>query len=166
MKNFPNREPPDMMLRGPHEAVPLFHTDWTQAEGPHDDPDRWARELSLRDSRNMWLREFLELGRKVFYTSSGNSLWPLVQSGDGCVFHPIQAVPAEMGVHGFQKEESPLGVGDIVFCQVQPSCCYYAHIVLAETADDQGTWYVIGTSAREEAAGANGSTSSASSWMW
>ena len=35
-----------------------------------------------------------------------------------------------MGVHSIQKEASEICVGDIVFCQVQRSQQYYAHIVL------------------------------------
>ena len=57
-------------------------------------------------------------------------MWPLVQSDRGCLFHPIQAVTAEDGVHAIQKKASEIGVGDIVFCQVQPSEQHYAHIVL------------------------------------
>ena len=57
-------------------------------------------------------------------------MWPLVQSNDACLFHPIQAVTAEDGVHAIQKKASEIGVGDIVFCKVQPSQQYYAHIVL------------------------------------
>ena len=57
-------------------------------------------------------------------------MWPLGQSDDACTFHPAQAVTAEDGVHSIQKEASEIGVGDIVFCQVQSSRQYYAHIVL------------------------------------
>ena len=49
---------------------------------------------------------------------------------DACAFHPIQAVTAKDGVHSIQKEASEIGVGDIVFCQVQRSQQYYGHIVL------------------------------------
>ena len=35
------------------------------------------------------------------------------------------------GPHAVKKEESVIGVGDIVFCEVQRSKPYYAHIVLA-----------------------------------
>ena len=58
-------------------------------------------------------------------------MWPLVQSNGACTFHPIQALTAKGGVHSIQKEASEIGVGDIVFCQVQPEMLYYAHIVLA-----------------------------------
>ena len=57
-------------------------------------------------------------------------MWPLVQSDDACTLHPIQAVTAKEGAHSVQKEASEIGVGDIVFCQVQPSQQYYTHIVL------------------------------------
>ena len=67
--------------------------------------------------------------RDVFYKSSGNSMWPLVQSGDACTFHPIQAVTAKEGKYSIQKEASEIDVGDIVFCRVQPSQYFYAHIV-------------------------------------
>ena len=92
--------------------------------------EKWKLELSLRDQRNMMIREALDAGRSVFYTSSGKSMWPLVQSNDACLFHPIQAVTAEDGVHAIQKEASEICVGDIVFCKVQRSQQYYAHIVL------------------------------------
>ena len=57
-------------------------------------------------------------------------MWPLVQSHDACTFHPIQAVTAKDGIHSVQKEASEICVGDIVFCQVQRSQQYFAHIVL------------------------------------
>ena len=96
--------------------------------------EKWKLELSLRDQRNMMIRESLDAGRSVFYTSSGKSMWPLVQSNDACLFHPIQAVTAEDGVHAIQKKASEIGVGDIVFCQVQPSQQYYAHSPLRRGA--------------------------------
>ena len=55
----------------------------------------------------------------------------LVQSNDAITLHPIQAVTAKShGAHAIQKEASEIGVGDIVFCEVQPSKQYFAHIVL------------------------------------
>ena len=56
------------------------------------DPEKWELELRLRDARNRMLREYLSSGRSVFYKSSGSSMWPMVQSDDACTFHPIQAV--------------------------------------------------------------------------
>ena len=73
------------------------------------------------------MRQYFIDGGYVRYKSSGNSMWPLVQSGDLCTFHPVQAVTA-------QKEASEIGVGDIVFCQVRTgrgSQLFYAHIVLS-----------------------------------
>ena len=137
MKTKPTREPPDLMLADQHEAAPVFHEDWTLVPGSTRDPQKWELELRLRDSRNRLLREFLTDGRTVFYNSSGNSMWPLIQSGDACTFHPIQAVTAKEGVHSIQKEASEIGVGDIVFCQVQRSQQYYAHIVCSEEVEQE-----------------------------
>ena len=77
------------------------------------------------------IKDYLLDGRSVWYKSSGNSMWPLVQSGDACTFHPIQAVTAQgKSVHELTKERSEIDVGDIVFCQVQRSQMLYGHIVL------------------------------------
>ena len=112
-------------------SSPIFVVVLTAVAAPSIIPaEKWKLELSLRDQRNMMIRESLDAGRSVFYTSSGKSMWPLVQSNDACLFHPIQAVTAEDGVHAIQKEASEICVGDIVFCKVQPSQQYYAHIVL------------------------------------
>ena len=100
-------------------------------------PFKKELELRLRDARNRRLREDLEDGRSVFYVSSGNSMWPLVQSEDATLFYPIQAVTAEDGIHAVQKEPSEMCEGDIVFCQVQPSQQYFAHIIL----DVAQSWY-------------------------
>ena len=43
---------PDLILQSPHEAVPTFHEDWTVVEGSDIDPEKWEKELRLRDSRN------------------------------------------------------------------------------------------------------------------
>ena len=77
------------------------------------------------------IHEYLRDGRSVFYKSSGTSMWPLVHPHDGCTFHPIQAVTAMDGRHAVNKEASEIGVGDIVFCQVQRSQQYYSHLVLS-----------------------------------
>ena len=51
----------------------------------------------------------------------------MVQSGDGCLLHPIQAVPAAVDVP-IEKTVSPIGVGgDIVFCKIKEE--YFCHIV-------------------------------------
>ena len=129
MQLKPTRRLP-VVLESPHEASHVLHEDWTVVPGSNQDPEKWARELRRRDARNLLIRQYLDAGRSVFYRSSGSSMWPLVQSDDACTFHPIQAVTAKDGIHTIEKEASEIGVGDIVFCQVQPSQQYYAHIVL------------------------------------
>ena len=92
--------------------------------------------LAVGERTSISLRTKLSAGCSVSVYSglslslSGHSMYPMVQSGDVCTFHPIQAVTAE-GQLSIQKERSEIGVGDIVFCQVQPSLRYYAHIVRA-----------------------------------
>ena len=120
---------PDWLLSAPHEAVPAFSEDWTRVPGSHNDPDLKAAEVMLRDRRNKLLREILAEGRPVFYQSTGN-MWPLVQSNDSCFYRPIQDVTAEDGFHAFHKDASRIEVGDIVFCLVQDTQEYFAHIVL------------------------------------
>ena len=138
---FLGREPPHVMLRDSHEAQPVVMADSTKVPGSNRDTVKWAVESMLRLQRNQLIRGVLESGRSVFYMSTGNSMWPLVQSNDACWFHPVQAVTATSGDRPFQKAESPLEVGDIVFCQVQPSNYYYAHIILEEA---EGPKYLIG----------------------
>ena len=119
---------PDLVLDGEHEAAPPLEEDWTLVR----DQDT---EKRLRDVRNKMIREQLSEGRTVFYKSSGDSMWPLIQSGDACLFHPIQVVTAEAGVHSIVKEASKIEVGDIVFFAVQPYNQYYAHIVMLVPPD-------------------------------
>ena len=126
----------DLVFPTPHEAVPTFDVDWTRGGPSGKSVDQWEEELRLRDLRNRLLAEHLLMGRIVHYESSGNSMWPLVQSGDACTFHPVRAVTAADGMHAFPKAESKIEVGDIVFCIVQPRGAYYAHIVLRIETDD------------------------------
>ncbi|CAK0808754.1 unnamed protein product, partial [Prorocentrum cordatum] len=107
-----------------------LHADWARAPNSYNDPDAREKEMRLRDKRNGMIMERLGAGAPVFYSSSGNSMWPLVQSGDHCLFHPIQAITAMDGSpHIIEKDESPIAVGDVVFCRVQPTHQYYAHFV-------------------------------------
>ena len=62
-------------------------------------------------------------------------MWPLVQSDDGCLMHPIRAVTAADGLHALRKEVSEIEKGDVVFCLPQPNNNYYAHLVLDITPD-------------------------------
>ena len=43
-------------------------------------------------------------------------------------------------IHSFQKKACEICVGDIVFCQVQHSQQYYAHIVLGVEQSNYHTW--------------------------
>ena len=86
MQTKPDRLPP-FVLSTPHEAVPIFHRDWTLVS--RSIPNWQAKEAKLRDDRNQLIREKLEAKHPVWYPSSGNSMWPLVRSGDTCCFHPI-----------------------------------------------------------------------------
>ena len=81
---------PDLVLRDPHEAKPMFHEDWTL----HED---WEKELRLREARNRLIRENFDNGKTVFYKSSGSSMWPLCQNGDAVLMHPIRAVTVKDG---------------------------------------------------------------------
>ena len=133
MLTRPTRLPP-LVLESPHEAAQPFHEDWTRV------PDK-GQELKLRDVRNVMIAEAFQQGRPVFYPSSGDSMWPLVQSGDFCHLHPLQAVTADAGPDPFEKEASEVHVGDVVFCLVQPWHQYYCHIVIATEFDHyRKTW--------------------------
>ena len=114
---------PDLVLTDPHEAKPSFHEDWTR------DKD-WYKEIRLREVRNRLIRENFDNGKTVFYKSSGGSMWPLCQSGDAVLMHPIRAVTARDGPDAKIKPESTVQIGDIVFCSVQRMNCYYTHLVL------------------------------------
>ena len=126
---------PHLILQSPDEAAPSFHEDWTRVPGSAHGDELWEKERRLRDARNKLIHDYLRDGRCVWYKSSGNSMWPLVQGDDACTFHPIQAVTAMDGEFSVEKEASEIHVGDIVFCQVQRSQQYYAHIVLSVEHD-------------------------------
>ena len=131
---MPTRCPPDVVLSSPHDADPLYHQDWTKVPGSNWDDEKRKIEYERRERREILIRAKLTEGFSVFYPSSGNSMWPLIQSGDFCTFHPIQAVTAGGTARGgeqitIQKERSEIGVGDVVFCKVQPTNLYYAHVV-------------------------------------
>ena len=129
MRTMPTRCPPDVVLEHPHQAHPMYHQDWTLVEGSDHDPAKWELEQQLWDRRDLLLQKQLVAGLSIFYKSSGNSMWPLIQSGDACTFHPIQAVTAKAGKYSIQKGASKIDVGDIVFCIVRPTRLFYAHPV-------------------------------------
>ena len=105
-----------------------------------------AEALRRRDVRSVMIKNALLALRPVFYSSSGNSMWPMVQDGDHCLFHPIQAVTAEDG-SSIVKPASDIAVGDVVFCSVKPTGQFYAHFVRDVTTceyDAEYTKYWIG----------------------
>ena len=63
-------------------------------------------------------------GRELQYGSLHDDARRWLLPVEMCTFHPVQAVTA-------QKEASGIGVGDVVFCQVQRSQQFYAHLVLS-----------------------------------
>ena len=130
MMSKPKRLLLPVVLEGPHEAAPLFQEDWTIVPGSKRDLKKLEQEHRRRDLRNKLMREHLTEGRCVRYQSSGSSMYPLVHANDACTFLPIQAITEKDGLHAIQKEASKIDVGDIVFCEVQSSHQYLAHIVL------------------------------------
>ena len=66
--------------------------------------------------QNIELKRMLLEGYTVAYRSSGNSLLPMVASGDRCTYTPVKLV-----------EE--VAVNDVVFCEVQRGDRFYAHLV-------------------------------------
>ena len=125
----PARCPPDVVLGSPHEADAQYHQDWTKVPGDFWDDDRYSKEKARRERRDQLHREHLEEGKPVFYKSTGDSMWPLIQSNDHCTLHPIKAVTAGRGGVGLEKEKTEIGVGDVVFCRVQPKNLYFTHFV-------------------------------------
>ena len=93
------------------EAHEIQDDEWAQ----DDDRDK---EQQLRWERNEVCRALLQDKKSVQFRSSGNSLWPFVQSGDCCMFKPV--------------DPRFLIVGDVVFCKVQRGDrqYYYAHKIL------------------------------------
>ena len=73
--------------------------------------------MRRREERNVLIHRQLREGRTVAYRSSGCiSLYPRVHSGELCCYQPA--------AFDDQIEEDP-----IVFCNVQPSVYFYAHLV-------------------------------------
>ena len=97
------------MLQGPHEASPELDVDWTLSED-------WAEECRLREVRNQLIKTQLQAARQVCYGSSGSSLCPRVRYNDQTTYAPVTS--ADM-----------VQVDDIVFCEVQTSNRFYAHLV-------------------------------------
>ena len=112
---MPNREVPRVIFEC-HEIHPYFDVDWTIPT----DKDDWGEEKRRREHRNQLIKEGLLEGKLVQYKSSGWSLYPIVWSGDTCIFEPMRD-----GMCEDLKMD-----WDIVFCQVQPSNRFFAHKVI------------------------------------
>ena len=83
---------------------------------------------SVLEATGIALRTKLRAGGSACFQPSGYSMYPMVQSGDVCTFYPIRKERSRK-ISPILKEHSEIGVGDVVFCQVQPSQLYYASIV-------------------------------------
>ena len=112
---MPTRRPP-VIIFGGHEVHPSLETDWTLGTGDFD------VEKALRQHRNVLVMNMLKSGRSAQFRSSGNSLWPMVKSGDVTIYEPV-------------VDHSLLKVGEVVFCRVQTSNYFYAHMI-----HNIGTW--------------------------
>ena len=106
-----NQVPPfvALVLEGEHSVLSDLDFDWTL----HKDK---KIEFERRAERNQLVKDALLKGKTVAFCSSGNSLNPLVFSGDRCTYAPVTE-PKELRLH------------DIVFCQVQPGDRFYAHVI-------------------------------------
>ena len=78
----PDRAPPHV-LNWSHEITPELDVDWTLC------PEDPAKELRLREERNVLIKEQLQLGKPVVYRSSGWPLYPRVWSNDLCSYDPV-----------------------------------------------------------------------------
>ena len=86
-------------------------------------PDR-QKEQSLRDERNLQIKQALQSGNTAAYRSSGWSLWARVHSNDLCLYLLV-------------RYQEAVSVDDVVFCQVQPTGVYFAHLVKAKVPDPE-----------------------------
>ena len=115
-----DRRPP-FVLSWSHEITPELDVDWTLC------PEDSGKELRLREERNVLIKEQLQLGKPVIYRSSGWSLYPRLWSNDQCSYYPVTSA-------------NEVREDDIVFCQVQPSNRFFAHLVSRKWFQD-GEWY-------------------------
>ena len=112
-----------------HEVHPSEEKDWTLGTGS------WKEELKLRNVRNCIVRDMLKSGRSAQFRSSGNSLFPLVRSGDVSMWEPV-------------SDHDILELGDVVFCQVQDGDRFYAHMIQKiEYWKDGSRYWLIGNMA-------------------
>ena len=120
---MPTRPVPHMIFEA-HGVHPSQEVDWTL------DRDQGV-EQSNCDMRNSMIKDMLQSGRSVQYRSTGNSLNPLVVSGDVTMWEPV-------------KDHSQLVVGDVVFCCVQEGDRYFGHAIHSIVKDSGETYWWIG----------------------
>jgi hypothetical protein len=111
------REHAPHTIREAYSVHPADETDWTVHHGDT------AREEADREIRNGMIKNLLTAGTSVQYRSTGNSLAPVVYSGDVTMWEPV-------------TDHSELVVGEIVWCSVQPGNRYYGHAI-----HTIGDWY-------------------------
>ena len=114
------------MCKFVHEvlATDAFNFEWTK-------DGNYKTELALREKRNRMIKKRLQSGQSVHFISGGDSLAPMIISGDICKYDPA-------------KDDADVGVGDIVFCQVNPTKQYFAHAVMEKTwCPEVGAWYYV-----------------------
>ena len=146
---MPKRYPPglDIYIVGSvrHEGDDVDQTKFNR-DGTRN--TNYDIELKRRHERDLAIEHTLKRGRSAEYRSSGNSLLGAgVESGNMCRYIPIEAVRFPKDESGF---ESSLKERDIVFCQVQPSNKFFAHMIhrIQWWIPDQRYYYVISGSAR------------------
>ena len=113
------------MISEAHRVHPAYELDWTI----HDGDEEWEeRDRAIRDGM---IKDLLTSGRSVQYRSTGNSLKPVVYSGDVTMWEPV-------------TDHSTLVIGEIVWCVVQPTQRYYGHAIHAIGDWDGTTYWLIG----------------------
>ena len=80
--------------------------------------------------RNENVKIYLMEGNAIRYRSSGNSMYPRIKGNDMCFYAPVENL------------DTNVDVDDVVFCQVQPSNHFYAHLVWKKVYDGkEKRWY-------------------------
>ena len=88
---------------------PSHEVDWTwNADWDTENYDRYVR--------NCLAKNMLLSGRSVQFRSPGDSLKPMVRSGDVTMWEPV-------------RDYSKLKVGEVVSCRVQESNLFYGHMI-------------------------------------
>ena len=87
--------------------------------------------MQLREVRKCLVRGMLQSGRSVQFRSFGNSLYPMVRSGDVTMWEPVH-------------DHSLLEVGEVSFCAVQPRSRFYRCMIHKIAKRDGVTYWDIG----------------------